>query len=161
LNVHLQASYTDNRWAPEVVILRPIRDLSVKEVTMYLYFANKDIPPTNVLHVEVKGRRSRSSVNEIVYDFLASTQKDFPSTVSVVNSSLGKLSPPVETRQTSEPCRLCSGLVETTCSPIRRLVRPRVQASRDSITEGICYSCERLALSSEAASSVVKILMTL
>ena len=91
-----------------VTILRPMRDVSSKEVALYCTFYNLE---TCVGETFGTGEDSLYSIKKLTEDFLVGLQDSFPATIPTIFKTGDKLS--MSSGETGELCCLCSGPLDT------------------------------------------------
>jgi len=94
----------------EVTILRPMRDVSSKEVALYSVFHNLE---TSVNETFGTGEDSLYSIKKLTEDFLVGLQDSFPATIPTIFKTGDKLSMPSSGGDESRICCLCYGPMDT------------------------------------------------
>ena len=94
-----------------VTILRPMRDVSSKEVALYTTFHQLE---TNVSETFGTGEDSLYSIKKLTEDFLVGLQDGFPATIPTIFKTGDKLSMPGDGDVDGRLCCLCSGPLDTT-----------------------------------------------
>ncbi|RCH85322.1 Cytoplasmic tRNA 2-thiolation protein 2 [Rhizopus azygosporus] len=95
----------DNEQTFGVGIMRPMKDMLSKEVGLYNYFSGIDklvIPPYNFGTM----MPAKSSIDRLTEDFINGLERDFPSTVSTVCRTVGKLTPSKD-MDYKQTCAMC------------------------------------------------------
>ncbi|NXD48503.1 CTU2 protein, partial [Corvus moneduloides] len=96
--------FTDQRHG-DVMVVRPMRDYTAKEIAFYNRFFS--VPTVSVPPLFTK-RREKPSIHQLVERFLLGLQEEFPSTISTVYRTGEKLSPePAKASSESQRCLLC------------------------------------------------------
>ncbi|KFW84049.1 Cytoplasmic tRNA 2-thiolation protein 2, partial [Manacus vitellinus] len=96
--------FTDKRHG-DVMVVRPMRDYTAKEIAFYNHFFNI---PTVIVPPLFTKRREKPSIHHLIERFLLGLQEDFPSTISTVYRTGEKLSPdPAKASSESQRCLLC------------------------------------------------------
>lgn len=112
----LDTGFADSRYG-DVVVVRPMREYSLKEISFYNRFFN--VPSVFVPAMDTKA--SNSSIQLLSESFITKLQTDFPSTVSTVYRTSEKLhvSKTDTTLQQSqrERCLLCMCTLDTHTGP--------------------------------------------
>ncbi|KAM6300374.1 cytoplasmic tRNA 2-thiolation protein 2 [Aegotheles albertisi] len=89
----------------DVLVVRPMRDHTAKEIAFYNHFFNV---PTVIAPPLPTKRRDKPSIHRLIERFLLGLQEDFPSTISTVYRTGEKLSPaPAVASSESQRCLLC------------------------------------------------------
>lgn len=103
----LDTAFADSR-DPDVVILRPLRDFSSRDVAMFnvLFDVKSCFTPTLTTKVAAS-----ASIEHATEAFITGLQTDFPSTVSNIMRTAEKLVSSGNVEQT--PCCLCKGPLDT------------------------------------------------
>ncbi|KAJ7986064.1 hypothetical protein DPEC_G00346930 [Dallia pectoralis] len=109
----VDTGFSDSRYG-DVVIVRPMRDYSSKEIAYYNRMF--DVPFICIPGLDTK-TPDRASIQRLTESFVTKLQMDFPSTVSTIYRTSEKLHtacPPQNTnRQTSDKCLLCACALDT------------------------------------------------
>jgi len=100
--------HKDSKTTSGVTILRPMRDVSSKEVALYCSFHNLD---TWVGPTFGTGEDNLYSIKKLTEDFLVGLQDSFPATIPTIFKTGDKLS--MASIDGQELCCLCSGPVDT------------------------------------------------
>jgi len=106
VNLAHETGFRDTRDA--VMILRPLRDVSGKELAVYAQFHGLKFSPDPNFGT---GKDSLFSIRKLTEDFLVGLQADFPATLSTVFRTGDKLQ--VDTDIELETCILCGGPLDT------------------------------------------------
>ncbi|KAL1007142.1 hypothetical protein UPYG_G00082620 [Umbra pygmaea] len=105
--------FSDSRYG-DVVIVRPMRDYSSKEIAYYNRMF--DIASVFIPSLDTKAQ-DKASIQRLTESFVTKLQTDFPSTVSTIYRTSEKLHtacPPQNTNtQTSDKCLLCTCTLDT------------------------------------------------
>nr|DBA16944.1 TPA: hypothetical protein GDO54_002468 [Pyxicephalus adspersus] len=113
----LDTGFSDNRYG-DVVIVRPMRDYSLKEISFYNRLFN--VPSVFIPALDTKAS-GNSSIQHLSESFITKLQADFPSTVSTVYRTSEKLH--VSRTDTTQPknqqdkCLLCMCTLDTHTGP--------------------------------------------
>ncbi|NWU32509.1 CTU2 protein, partial [Dyaphorophyia castanea] len=100
----VDTGFTDRRHG-DVMVVRPMRDYTAKEIAFYNHFFSV---PTVVVPPLFTKRREKPSIHQLVERFLLGLQEEFPSTISTVYRTGEKLSPePAKASSESQRCLLC------------------------------------------------------
>ncbi|XP_027540770.1 cytoplasmic tRNA 2-thiolation protein 2 isoform X1 [Neopelma chrysocephalum] len=100
----VDTGFTDKRHG-DVMVVRPMRDYTAKEIAFYNHFFNI---PTVIVPPLFTKRREKPSIHHLIERFLLGLQEDFPSTISTVYRTGEKLSPdPAKASSESQRCLLC------------------------------------------------------
>ncbi|XP_071423252.1 cytoplasmic tRNA 2-thiolation protein 2 isoform X2 [Pithys albifrons albifrons] len=100
----VDTGFTDKRHG-DVMVVRPMRDYTAKEIAFYNHFFNV---PTVIVPPLFTKRREKPSIHHLTERFLLGLQEDFPSTISTVYRTGEKLSPdPAKASSESQRCLLC------------------------------------------------------
>ncbi|XP_075045126.1 cytoplasmic tRNA 2-thiolation protein 2 [Mixophyes fleayi] len=109
----LDTGFSDNRYG-DVVIIRPMREYSLKEISFYNRFFN--VPSVFIPTMDTKAP-DNSSIQRLSESFITKLQADFPSTISTVYRTSEKLniSRTEKIREISqqERCLLCLCNIDT------------------------------------------------
>ncbi|KAF2727320.1 cytoplasmic tRNA 2-thiolation protein 2 [Polyplosphaeria fusca] len=120
----------------------PMRDLLKKELVSYA--AMTDPPLTELIHSRVVTQSSTSSKNttidELMAQYFDSVEENFPSIVSNVVRTAGKLSTP---SISGSPCGLCGNLAQPGRFGIEGWGGTQQKDSSTSNTSNLCYGCTR------------------
>jgi len=95
----------------DVVVMRPMRDISSKEVALYSQFHNLDSEVRETLGTKESGLYS---IRKLTEEFVTELQADFPSTVPTIFRTGDKLVAQ-ENQEEEEGCVLCGGPMDTDC----------------------------------------------
>ena len=111
---HTEGEYGTNDTTEKkngVTILRPMRDVSSKEVALYTSFHQIE---TNVCESFGTGEDSLYSIKKLTEEFLVGLQDGFPATIPTIFKTGDKLSLPGDEDSDGRLCCLCSGPLDTT-----------------------------------------------
>jgi len=106
VNLANETGFRDNR--DQVMVLRPLRDISAKELSLYDHFHGIDFLSGPNL---ATGKPSLFSIRKLTEEFLVGLQNDFPATLSTVFRTADKMK--VEEEGTIDACILCKGPIDT------------------------------------------------
>ncbi|PSN31223.1 Cytoplasmic tRNA 2-thiolation protein 2-A [Blattella germanica] len=106
----LDVGFCDNR-DPDIMMLRPMRDFTSKEVVFYNIF--NELESVNIPSLGTKSD-AHSSIQKLTEKFVTDLQEDFPSTVSTIFRTGEKLS--IATSDAQDCCALCQAPLDTTSS---------------------------------------------
>ncbi|XP_016147690.1 LOW QUALITY PROTEIN: cytoplasmic tRNA 2-thiolation protein 2-like [Sinocyclocheilus grahami] len=106
--------FSDHRYG-DVVIVRPMRDYSFKEITYYSRMFN--VPSVFISGLDTK-THDKASIQRLTESFVTNLQADFPSTVSTIYRTSEKLntsvmSPQSQTAEAASKCLLCLCALDT------------------------------------------------
>ncbi|EIM91164.1 uncharacterized protein STEHIDRAFT_91166 [Stereum hirsutum FP-91666 SS1] len=140
-------------WKGEVRVVRPLREIGMKECAAWAWW--------NELPVVGKEKLPgiRQTVGGLTKDFIVGLEKDFPSTVSTIARTCGKLAPKDEQ---GENCALCERPAQRTVQDWKARISIRSitaentpsAARQQTLTPRLCYSCHT-TLTSKSPRSVV------
>uniref|UniRef100_A0A673G962 Cytoplasmic tRNA 2-thiolation protein 2 n=1 Tax=Sinocyclocheilus rhinocerous TaxID=307959 RepID=A0A673G962_9TELE len=124
--------FSDPRYG-DVVIVRPMRDYSSKEIAFYSRMFN--VPSVFISGLDTQ-THDKTSIQRLTESFVTNLQSDFPSTVSTIYRTSEKLHtvmPPQS--QTAEPASKCLLCLCTLDTKVGRL------PSHQDLKTLLCYSC--------------------
>uniref|UniRef100_A0A672KLD5 Cytoplasmic tRNA 2-thiolation protein 2 n=1 Tax=Sinocyclocheilus grahami TaxID=75366 RepID=A0A672KLD5_SINGR len=103
--------FSDHRYG-DVVIVRPMRDYSFKEITYYSRMFN--VPSVFISGLDTK-THDKASIQRLTESFVTNLQADFPSTVSTIYRNLiqSVMSPQSQTAEAASKCLLCLCALDT------------------------------------------------
>ncbi|XP_053843074.1 cytoplasmic tRNA 2-thiolation protein 2 isoform X1 [Vidua macroura] len=141
----VDTGFTDRRHG-DVMVVRPMRDYTAKEIAFYNFFFGV---PTVIVPPLFTKRREKPSIHQLVERFLLGLQEEFPSTISTVYRTGEKLSPePAKASSESQRCLLCLcgldtyGEEELALEPTLILEEPAAGVeSKAAYIPLLCYSC--------------------
>lgn len=141
----VDTGFTDRRHG-DVMVVRPMRDYTAKEIAFYNRFFSV---PTVIVPPLFTKRREKPSIHQLVERFLVGLQEEFPSTISTVYRTGEKLSPePAKASSEAQRCLLClcgldtEGEEELALEPTLILEEPAAGAeSKAAYIPMLCYSC--------------------
>ncbi|ESP02605.1 hypothetical protein LOTGIDRAFT_237923 [Lottia gigantea] len=157
--VAYSTGFCDNRYK-DIVILRPIRDLSIKEVAVYNQMNKLDSVFIPTLSTKAP---SISSIEKLTEKFVTGLQADYLSTVSNIVRTGEKLGVSDE-EINNESCIFCQSSIDTNVGPASALVAVEfseklskegrqatsstdtISDRRNEIKKKLCYGC-RVTLS--------------
>jgi len=139
-------------WCGEVRVIRPLREAGVKECAAWAWWHR--------LLVVGKGRIPTTSqtVSGLTKDFIVGLEKDFPSTVSTISKTVGKLAPRGDAGQQCVICGLPTQRDVQTWKA-RTSIRSRCPQEDNrataipSLTPLICYACHTTLTSRSSRGS--------
>ncbi|XP_074646056.1 cytoplasmic tRNA 2-thiolation protein 2-A-like [Tubulanus polymorphus] len=109
-HISIDTGFTDERDS-KIMILRPMREFSSKEVAMYNHFYGME--PVTVPNLSTKATRN-SSIHQLTESFVTGLQAEFPSTVSTIFRTGSKMQLTTNQRKTNaDTCSLCKGPLDT------------------------------------------------
>lgn len=114
-----QVSVVDKRWS-DIIIVRPLRELQIKELLLYNYFRGVKYFPSLSASIE-----TNSSIQSETNDFVVSLQDQFPATVCTLFSTASKLTSLNSNKTDGNKCNMC-------CSPVEDL---------QGCLKNFCYGC--------------------
>lgn len=150
---HSNNSASNGQWKGEVRILRPLREIGMKECAAWAWWND-----LNVIGKE-SFASSRQTIAGLTKDFIVGLEKDYPSTVSTIARTCGKLAPKDDA---GSLCVLCE-------RPAQKMVhewksRISIRSSSDqksiqtdspaSLTSRLCYSCHTTLTSRSSRSAI-------
>ncbi|KAM6956643.1 cytoplasmic tRNA 2-thiolation protein 2 [Aplochiton taeniatus] len=110
----MDTGFSDSRYG-DVVIVRPMRDYSSKEIVFYGRMFN--VPSVFIEGLDTK-TQDKASIQRLTESFVTKLQADFPSTVSTIYRTSEKLHtvcpPTSSTSNISDKCLLCLCALDTT-----------------------------------------------
>ncbi|XP_065205039.1 cytoplasmic tRNA 2-thiolation protein 2-A [Planococcus citri] len=152
----------DTRLA-DIVTLRPLREITTKEVTFYNVFNELEVPAAPSL---ISFFNSSDSIHGVTEEFICGLQEEFPSTVYTIFHTGDKLknSDGCDEKNT---CIMCNNKIDATKCPVSLRPKPAVSSSKDSnsgekscgdcscknknsfealtmLRDNLCYGCNRL-----------------
>ncbi|KAH9002880.1 hypothetical protein EDB86DRAFT_83120 [Lactarius hatsudake] len=144
----------DSSWKGEVRLIRPLRDVSLKECQAWVWW--RQLPVVGKQRVPIP----KQTIGHLTKEFIIGLERDYPSTVSTIAKTAGKLAPKGES---GERCILCE-------LPTQRSVRgwkartsirsftdeasPADDASSSlSLLSNLCYSCHTTLTSKSSRST--------
>ncbi|XP_059215040.1 cytoplasmic tRNA 2-thiolation protein 2 [Centropristis striata] len=95
--------FADSRYG-DIVLVRPMRDYSAKEITYYNRIFN--VPSVLIPSLDSK-TTEKSSIQHLTESFVTKLQADFPSTVSTIYRTSEKLQTACKSSSTADPCDRC------------------------------------------------------
>ncbi|XP_051565194.1 cytoplasmic tRNA 2-thiolation protein 2 isoform X1 [Myxocyprinus asiaticus] len=105
--------FSDPRYG-DVVIARPMRDYSSKEIALYSRMFN--VPSVFISGLDTKAH-DKASIQRLTESFVTNLQADFPSTVSTIYRTSEKLHtvmpPQSQTTESTSKCLLCLCAIDT------------------------------------------------
>ncbi|KAI0033083.1 hypothetical protein K488DRAFT_48442 [Vararia minispora EC-137] len=141
-------------WRGEVRVIRPLRDVGTKECAAWAWW--------HALVVVGKERRpaAAQTIDGLTRDFIVGLEKDFPSTVSAISKTVGKLAPK---GGTCGRCILCELPVQTDAHEWRARISIRTRSTQSDVPATLassvalaplfCYACHT-TLTSRSSRSV-------
>ncbi|KAH9058354.1 hypothetical protein EDB87DRAFT_1626203 [Lactarius vividus] len=144
----------DSSWKGEVRLVRPLRDVGMKECQAWIWWCQ--LPVVGKQRIPLP----KQTIGHLTKEFIIGLERDYPSTVSTIAKTAGKLAPKGEP---GERCILCE-------LPTQRSVRgwkartsirsftdeasPASDASSSpSLLSNVCYSCHT-TLTSKSSRSI-------
>ncbi|KAH9178291.1 hypothetical protein EDB89DRAFT_1930431 [Lactarius sanguifluus] len=144
----------DSSWKGEVRLVRPLRDVSMKECQAWVWW--RQLPVVGKQGIPIP----KQTIGHLTKEFIIGLERDYPSTVSTIAKTAGKLAPKGES---GERCILCE-------LPTQRSVRgwkartsirsftdeasPADDASSSlSLLSNLCYSCHTTLISKSSRST--------
>ncbi|KAI0065098.1 hypothetical protein BV25DRAFT_1851290 [Artomyces pyxidatus] len=123
-----------------VRLLRPLREVGMKECTAWAWWNQLPIPGKQRIPVP------RHTIGDLTKDFIVGLEKDYPSTVSTIAKTVGKLAPKGEAGRTCAMCELpAQSVVQEWKSriSIRSFtgLDPSGTDASNSLAPFLCYSC--------------------
>ncbi|TPX32592.1 hypothetical protein SmJEL517_g04263 [Synchytrium microbalum] len=133
----------------DVIILKPMRDLTSKEVAVLAQLCEINV---NTVRSFDTGLPAKSSIDRLTEDFILGLQVDFPSTTSTVLKTGFKVETGHDSKAHVTQCPLCGGAVEPashewrSSHTVSSLIPPIPLSSppKDS-SRGLCYGCQNVA----------------
>ncbi|KAI0078820.1 hypothetical protein K474DRAFT_1593380 [Panus rudis PR-1116 ss-1] len=144
--IHDQQTKVDVKRKRTVRIIRPLRDVGMKECAAWAWW----------MGVKVVGREklewvgSKQGIGRLTKDFIVGLEKDYPSTVSTIVRTCGKLAPKGEV---DGACLLCERPVQHGVQEWKARISIRSRQTDDeqtqpsstsvppSLTHYLCYAC--------------------
>ncbi|XP_076449323.1 cytoplasmic tRNA 2-thiolation protein 2-like isoform X2 [Babylonia areolata] len=140
--VSLDTSIGDGRYG-DVMMVRPLRDLNLKEVEAYNKLQNVD--SVSIPHVHDKWHRG-NSIEQLTTVFVTGLQENFPSTVPNIVRTSGKLGQEDGSRERGQ-CALCQSSLDTSVGEASAL---RAVEISERLSEGATVSdAETVCLESD------------
>nr|XP_055072554.1 cytoplasmic tRNA 2-thiolation protein 2 [Misgurnus anguillicaudatus] len=104
-------AFSDTRYG-DVVIVRPMRDYSSKEIAFYNRLFN--VPSVFISSLDTKSH-DKASIQRLTESFVTNLQADFPSTVSTIYRTSEKLHTalPKQSHEPAAKCLLCLCAIDT------------------------------------------------
>lgn len=137
--IHLETGFNDDRLTKP--IMKPLRELTQKEVTYYNLFHK--IAPFTIRDIHTKSH-SKVSIGKATEEFMRSLERDFPATVF----SVTKISTKVRNKRTNGgKCSLCGTMrdneeLEENSAIAARMRQWRDGQGRQSLGQlNLCYTC--------------------
>ncbi|KAI9440065.1 hypothetical protein H4582DRAFT_2216897 [Lactarius indigo] len=144
----------DSSWKGEVRLVRPLRDVGMKECQAWVWW--RQLPVVGKQRIPIP----KQTIGHLTKEFIIGLERDYPSTVSTIAKTAGKLAPKGES---GERCILCE-------LPTQRSVRGwKARTSIRSFTEeappaddassslfllsNLCYSCHTTLTSKSSRST--------
>jgi len=141
-------------WSGEVRLTRPLRDVSTKECTAWVWWHQ----------VKVAGKQripiSERTLGQLTKDFIIGLERDYPSTVSTIAKTVGKLAPK---GKPGTRCVLCELPMQQQSvqawkarTSIHSLTDADPSADADmptTLPTSLCYSCHTALTSQSSRSS--------
>ncbi|KAH9972772.1 hypothetical protein BGW80DRAFT_1312474 [Lactifluus volemus] len=140
----------DNSWNGEVRLVRPLRDIGIKECTAWVWW--HQFPVVGKQRIPIP----KQTIGNLTKDFIIGLERDYPSTVSTIAKTVGKLAPKGKSEIRCIMCEL----------PTQRSVQAwKAQTAIHSFTEGspadltsalpsyLCYSCHTTLTSKSSRST--------
>ncbi|KAK0143559.1 Cytoplasmic tRNA 2-thiolation protein 2 [Merluccius polli] len=106
----VDTAFSDPRYG-DIVAVRPMRDYTAKEISLYNYMCN--VPSVFIPSLETK-TTDKSSIQRLTESFVVKLQGDFPSTVSTIYRQLQTANFTEDIATASLKCLLCMCTLETT-----------------------------------------------
>lgn len=138
-----------------VRVIRPLRDVGMKECSIFCWWHNLNV----VGKEKIPG--GKQDITSLTKDFIVGLEKDYPSTVSTIARTCGKLSPKVGS---ARACMLCEQPVQQgiqdwkSRTSIRTLdaAEPTNNVVRDSqfLSPYLCYACHTTLTSRSSRGGV-------
>ncbi|KAI9461723.1 hypothetical protein BJY52DRAFT_1259811 [Lactarius psammicola] len=123
----------DSSWNGEVRLVRPLRDVGTKECQAWIWW--RQLPVVGKQKIPIP----RQTIGYLTKEFIIGLERDYPSTVSTIAKTAGKLAPKGES---GERCILCE------------LPLPRMTPSLSlSLLSHVCYSCHTTLTSKSSRST--------
>ncbi|XP_056291840.1 cytoplasmic tRNA 2-thiolation protein 2 isoform X2 [Pseudoliparis swirei] len=101
--------FSDSRYG-DVVLVRPMRDYSAKEIAYYNRMFS--VPSVFIPGLDTK-TSNKSSIQRLTESFVIKLQADFPSTVSAIYRTSEKLQAPCTGASAADRCLLCMCVLDT------------------------------------------------
>ncbi|KAI0322596.1 hypothetical protein OF83DRAFT_1161136 [Amylostereum chailletii] len=138
-------------WRGEVRIIRPLKEVGMKECAAWAWW--------NQLPVVGKAKLpgTTSTINGLTKDFIVGLEKDYPSTVSTIARTVGKLAPKGEA---GDRCILCELPAQSAVQAWKARISIRSRSgdaaplSALSLSPLLCYSCHTTLTSRSSRSAV-------
>ncbi|KAH9959635.1 hypothetical protein BC827DRAFT_1212795 [Russula dissimulans] len=141
-------------WSGEVRLTRPLRDVGMKECTAWVWWHQ----------VKVVGKQripiSERTLGQLTKDFIIGLERDYPSTVSTIAKTVGKLAPKGKAGTRCVLCELpmqqqsVQGWKARTSIHSFTDTDPSVDADMPtSLPTSLCYSCHTALTSQSSRSS--------
>ncbi|TFY71157.1 hypothetical protein EVG20_g1846 [Dentipellis fragilis] len=140
-------------WAGDVRVIRPLREIGMKECAAWAWWN----------HLPVVGKEKlpgmRQTIGGLTKDFIVGLEKDFPSTVSTIARTVGKLAPKEDA---GGRCIFCERAAQSTVQEwksrisIRSLSESSHSADDDKerrLTPLLCYFCHTTLTSRSSRSA--------
>ncbi|EIN04897.1 hypothetical protein PUNSTDRAFT_107745 [Punctularia strigosozonata HHB-11173 SS5] len=164
-------------WTGSVRMVRPLSDISMKECGMYSWWRNlnvlisDDIPMGRFVH---EGSNVNKSIGGLTRDFIIGLERDYPSTVSTIARTCGKLAPKTQPG-TLYRCCICERLSPPTVQDWKARISIRdlsngKRSSRSSVhpapghstpgnasislADHVCYACHTACTSKSSKSGL-------
>lgn len=144
----------DSSWSGEVRLVRPLRDVSMKECQAWVWWHR--LPVVGKQRIPVP----KQTIGHLTKEFIIGLERDYPSTVSTIAKTAGKLAPKGES---GERCILCELPTQRSVqgwkarTSIRSLTdeaSPADDASSSlSLLSRVCYSCHTTLTSKSSRST--------
>jgi len=147
---------TPGAWSGEVRLIRPLRDVGMKESAAWVWWHR----------VRVVGKQriliSERTIGQLTKDFIIGLERDYPSTVSTIAKTVGKLAPK---GKSGTRCILCELPMEQQ-SVQGWKARTSIHSFTDAdpsadmptpLPTSLCYSCHTALTSKSSRSSKTKI----
>jgi len=139
-------------WRGEVRLIRPLRDVGTKECTAWVWWHKLSVVGKQRVPI------SERTIGNLTKDFIVGLERDYPSTVSTIAKTVGKLAPK---GKSGSRCILCELPTQQSVqgwkarTSIHSLTSPAPPAdlATSSLPVYLCYSCHTTLTSKSSRST--------
>ncbi|KAI0303838.1 hypothetical protein B0F90DRAFT_1334879 [Multifurca ochricompacta] len=148
----VQRTIGDTSWNGEVRLVRPLRDVGMKECTAWVWWHQLLVVGKQRIPVP------KQTIGDLTKNFIIGLERDYPSTVSTIAKTVGKLAPRGDSRVRCVLCELpTQQFVQRWKS--RTSIRSftddasSMDTATSSLPHYLCYSCHTTLTSKSARST--------
>ncbi|KAI0264516.1 hypothetical protein BC834DRAFT_883479 [Gloeopeniophorella convolvens] len=149
----VETSQKSTSWRGEVRLIRPLREVGMKECTAWAWWHRL------VVVGKQKVPAARQTIGDLTKDFIIGLERDYPSTVSTIAKTVGKLAPKGDA---GGRCIICELPTQRSVQQWKARISVRSFNEEDpsatttaapSLTPWLCYSCHTTLTSKSSRSN--------